>query len=162
VAVKLNSQEVRGEAYVTRADVNVMGGVHIIKCRIWIVRAGDGVDRDRERYASSTPDECGGSADLVRCEVVQGSTLVVRPPATPVFQRREEAVELLDRHAAALEFGLDHALASRKMAEVAGNPSVSPPSRTSVCPVMYAAFLEARNSTASATSAGSAKRSRGM
>src|SRR5262249_54288347 len=119
----LDPQEVRGEANVTRADVNVMRRVHIIKGRIRIVRSGDGVDRDRERYASPTPDERGGSADLVRCEIVQGSPFVVRPPATPVLQRREESVELLNRHAAAFGFGLDHALAPRRWPRLRAIPA---------------------------------------
>src|SRR6516162_8681527 len=82
VTVKLDSQEVRGEANVARADVHVVRGVHEIKGRIRIVWSRDGVDRDRERYASSAPNERGGSAYLVRREVIQGPALVVRSPAT--------------------------------------------------------------------------------
>src|SRR6516164_4339374 len=54
VTVKLDSQEVRGKASVTRADIHFMRSVDVIQGRIRIVRAGDGVDRDRERYPSST------------------------------------------------------------------------------------------------------------
>src|SRR5262245_18801916 len=64
VPVKLDSQEVRGEANVPRTDVHVMRGVHVIEGGIRIIRAGDGVDRDRQRYASATPDERGGGANF--------------------------------------------------------------------------------------------------
>src|SRR5579875_1876171 len=47
VTMKLHSQEVRGEADVTRAAVNVMRGVYVVKSGIGIVWAGDGIDRQR-------------------------------------------------------------------------------------------------------------------
>jgi hypothetical protein len=47
ITVKLHSKEVRGEANVTRADINIMGGVDIIEGRIRIVRTCDRVDRYR-------------------------------------------------------------------------------------------------------------------
>src|ERR1700678_2082298 len=112
VAVKLHPQEVRCKAYVTCADIDVVRGVYIIDGGILVVRPGDGIDRYGERNASTSPNQRGGSAYLIRGKVVQCSPLVVGSPTPPVLHRLEESIELLRRDAIRFCSGCVHVFTS--------------------------------------------------
>ena len=90
VSVELHTEEVGGKTeQLARSNINVVGGAHIMNGRVWVIRPGDRVDRNRHRYAATALDKCSRGPNLVWRDVIQGAFFIVRPPSSPVLERLE-------------------------------------------------------------------------
>ena len=74
---------------------DIMPVDHVVKRRPRVVRAGNRVDRQRERDATPGPHEAGGGLDMLRRDVVERAAVVVRAPSAPVAELLEKLLELL-------------------------------------------------------------------
>src|SRR5947209_827274 len=95
-----HAHEVEGEPDAAGADVDVVALRQEVDGLVRIVGARDLVDRKPERDAPPRFDEAGGGPDPFGRDVVEGSYLVIGAPPTPVLDRLEDLVELLEAHRA--------------------------------------------------------------
>jgi hypothetical protein len=94
VAVRRHPKPVQPEPHLAAVDRDVMGLGDEARGRVGVVRAGQGVDRDRHRHAAPRAHERRGVPHALRSDQVERPQLVVRAPAAPVLDRLEDLLEV--------------------------------------------------------------------